>query len=110
MKGKEGDLFFFLIYLFILVLIALGLSLVVANEGYSSLLYMGFSLWWLLLRSTGSRLRRLSICGAQVLVTLPYVGSSRLGIPRLGIKPVPPVLAGRFLPTAPPGKSEKETL
>ena len=37
---------------------ACGLSLVVVSVGYSSLRYMGFSFWWLLLfQSTGSRCR-----------------------------------------------------
>ena len=53
----------------------LGLSLVVASRGYSSLWYMGFplrytgfSLWWLLfLWSTGSRVSRLSSYSFQAL-------------------------------------------
>ena len=43
---------------------ARGLSLVVVSGGYSSLRYVGFSLWWLLLlRSTGSRRVGFSSCG-----------------------------------------------
>ena len=44
---------------------------------------------------------RLSSCGAQAYL-LHYIWN----IPRLGIKPVSPALAGRFLSTALPGKSE----
>ena len=37
-------------------LLRTGFSLVAASVGYSSLWYVGFSLWWLLLlQSTGSR-------------------------------------------------------
>ena len=43
-----------------------GLSLVVASEGYSSLWFSGFSLWWLLLlQSMGSRHAGLSSCGTR---------------------------------------------
>ena len=44
--------FFWLRWVFVAVL---RLSLVVASGGYSSLWCMGFSLWWLLLWSAGSR-------------------------------------------------------
>ena len=58
------------------------LSLVVASRGCSSLLWVGFSLQWLLLlQSTDSRL------------------------PGLGTEPVFPALAGRFLSTGPPENS-----
>ena len=43
-----------------------GISLVVVSGGYSSLQFVGFSLWWLLLlRSTGSRSVGFSSCGAR---------------------------------------------
>ena len=74
---------FFLMHLFILFIYfwlcwvfvaAHGLSLAVASGGYSSLWCVGFSLWWLLLRSTGSRhvgsvvaARGLSSCGLWAL-------------------------------------------
>ena len=44
--------------------------------------------------------RRLSSCGPQA--QLP---SSMCNLPRPGIKPVSPALAGEFLTTGPPGKS-----
>ena len=49
-------IYFWLLYIFWVFVAARGLSLVVANGGYSSLQCAGFSLpWLLLLRSTGSR-------------------------------------------------------
>ena len=60
------------------------LSLVALSWGYSSLWYLVFSLWWILLWSTGSRCASFSICSTQAqqlwhtgLVSLWPVGSSR---------------------------------
>ena len=59
------------IYLFIFgctgsLLLHTGFSLVAASRGYSSLLCMGFSFWWLLLlRSTGSRCMGFSSCSTR---------------------------------------------
>ena len=78
-----------------------GLSLVAVSRGYSSLRCTGFSLQWLLLlQSMGSRHVGFSSCGtwAQLL-------RSMWDLPRPGLKPVSPAMAGRFLTTAPPGKS-----
>ena len=48
---KNLFIYFWLRWVFVAVH---GLSLVAASGGYSSLQYVGFSLWWLLLlRSTG---------------------------------------------------------
>ena len=60
-----------------------------------------------------------SRCGAQApdtqaqqlwltgLVALRHVGSSRMwDLPRSGLEPVSPALAGRFSTTAPPGKPQ----
>ena len=77
---------------------ACGLSLVAVSGGYSSLRCAGFSLWWLLLWSTGSRHAVFSTCStwaqqlwlsgsrAQAqqlwrtnLVASRHVGSSRTG-------------------------------
>ena len=45
-----------------------GLSLVAASGGYSSLRWVGFALWWLLLlQSLGSRCVGFSSCGSQAL-------------------------------------------
>ena len=55
-----------------------------------------------------------SCCGAQALVCKGFSSCSTQAqlpfglwdLPRLGIKPVSPALAGRFLTTGPPGKSK----
>ena len=77
-----------------------GLSLVAASGGYSSLRCAGFSLQqFLLLRSTGSRCTCFSSCGtrAQLLCGM-------WNLPRPGLEPVSPALAGGLLTTEPPGK------
>ena len=69
------------------------------------------------MRSTGSRCtgfssygtwvleRRLSSCGTWALLL-----RGMWDLPRPGIKPESPALAGGFLTTAPPGKSEQSFL
>ena len=76
-------LFFFLLcWIFIAVL---GFSLVVASGDYSSLQYMGFSLWWLLLlQSMGSR-RAGSVVVAHGLCSLMACGI----FPDQGLNPCP---------------------
>ena len=112
-------LFFKFIYLWLhWVFVAVhGLSLAAASGGYSSLWCTGFSLWWLLLlQSMGSRhtgfsssgLRalegRLSSCGAWAQLL-----HGMWDLPRPGIEPMSPALAGRFLTTVPPGQSQFST-
>ena len=102
-------IYFWLRWVFIAVH---GLPLVVASRGYSLLRCAGFSLQWLLLlRGVGSRCagfsscslqapeRRLSSCGirAQLLCGM-------WDLPRPGLEPMSPSLAGGFLTTVPPGK------
>ena len=53
-------IYFWLCWVFVA---ARGLSLVVESGGYSLLQCAGFSLWWLLLWSTGSRRSGFSSCG-----------------------------------------------
>ena len=78
-----------------------GLSLVAASAGSSSLQCVGFSLqWFLLLQSTGSRVH-----GLQWLCQSGLVAAQHVEFSRPEIEPVSPALTGRFLPTAPPGKS-----
>ena len=92
---------------------ACGLPLVVARGGYSLLRCVGFSLrWLLLLRSTGSRRTGFSSCGTWALEhRLSSCGArawllcGMWDLLRPGLKPVSPAMAGRFLTTAPPGKS-----
>ena len=117
------DVFFKILFIFCLCWVfvaARRLSLVAAWGGYSSLQCAGFSLQWLLLlQSTGSRHAgfsscgtwhsscgsqalelRLSSCGARALLLC-----SMWDLPGPRHEPMCPALAGRFLTTAPPGKS-----
>ena len=112
--------FFFKINLFIYLFICLrwvffatrGLSLVAGSRGYPSLWCTGFSLQWLLLSwSMGSRHAGFSSCGLRALEhRLSSCGAwdqlfhGMWDLPRPGIEPVSPALAGGFLTTAPPGK------
>ena len=76
-----------------------GLSLAAASGGHSSSRCAGLSLSWpLLLRSTGSRR-----AGSVVVAHGPQL-RSMWDLPRPGLEPVSPALAGRFSTTAPPGK------
>ena len=100
------NFFFKIIYLFIYLWLCWvfvsvrGLSLVAASGGHSSSRCADFSLSRpLLLRSTGSR-RASSVIvahGARLL-------RGMWDLPRPGLEPVSPALAGRLSTTAPPGK------
>ena len=90
---------------------ARGLSLVAVSGGYSLLLCAGFSLLWLLLRSTGSRHTGFSSCGSRALDrrlsscgTWTQLLCGMWDLPGPGLKPVSPALAGEFSTTVPPGK------
>ena len=75
-----------------------GLSLVAARGGHSSSRCAGLSLSRpLLLRSTGSR--RAGNCGSRAQLL-----RGMWDLPRPGLEPVSPALAGRLPTTAPPGK------
>ena len=110
---------YFLFYLFVFIfgcvgssLLRMGFSLVAASGGYSSLWCTGFSLRWLfLLRSTGSRRSGFCSCGSRALEhRLSSCGAwasllnGMWDLPRPGLEPVSPALAGGFLTTAPPGE------
>ena len=97
------------------------LSLVAASGGYSSLRCVGFSLHWLLLlQSTSSRHTGFNSCGVGSVdaalglqshclsscSTWVYLSCSTWDLPKSGIEPVSPALAGGFLTTGPPGKSD----
>ena len=76
------------------------LSLVEASRSHSSSQCAGLSLSRpLLLRSTGSR-----HAGSVVVAHGP---SCSRDLPRPGLEPVSPALAGRFSTTAPPGKPQE---
>ena len=105
--SERPSFFFFFFNLFIYfwlcwVLVSVrGLSLVAASRGHSSSRCAGLSLSRPLLRSE-LQTRRLSSCGsrAQLLRGL-------WDLPRPGLEPVSPALAGRFSTTAPPGKPRR---
>ena len=50
-----------------------------------------------------------SCCGAWALDALRFSGCSMWNLPRLGIKPMFPILAVGFFTTGPPGKSLKSS-
>ena len=123
-QSSSVILFFFelinqVIYLFIyfwlhwVFVAAHRLSLVVASGGYSSLQCAGFSLrWLLLLRSMGFRRTGFCNCGTWALEhRLSSCGAwaqllrSMWDLPRPGLKPMSPALAGGLPTTVPPGKS-----
>ena len=77
-----------------------GLSPVAASGGHSSSRCAGLSLSQpLLLRSTGSRCAGSVSCGSRAQSL-----RGMWDLPRPGLEPVSPTLAGRFSTTAPPGK------
>ena len=81
----------------------MGFSLVAQAGAALELWCVGFSLWWLfLLQSKGSGVYGLSSCGSWAL--LPH---RMWHLPRPGIEPISPVLAGRFLTTGQPRKCLK---
>ena len=91
-----------------------GLSLVEAGEDSSqAAVFKLLTVVVLLSPSTGSRCSDFSGCGFQALEhRLIRCGAwawflcGTWNLPGPGIKPVSPVLAGRFLSTVPPGKSK----
>ena len=118
----------FIIWLRWVFVAAHRLSLVAASGSYSWLWCVGFSLRWLLLLwSTGSRHVGFSSCGTRASVVVAhrlsscgswalerrlrscgvwtYLLNGMWDLPRPGLEPVSPALAGGFLTTAPPGKS-----
>ena len=95
-----------------------GLSLVGASGRYSSSPCAGFSFrCFLLLWSMGSRRVGFSSCGSRALErrlsncgTWAWLLRGMWDLPRPGLKPMSPALAGGFLTTAPPGKSQIDIL
>ena len=76
-----------------------GLSLLVASGGHSSSRCAGLSLSQPLVAEHRLQMRRLSNCGSRAeLLRVMW------DLPRPGLEPASPALAGRFSTTAPPGK------
>ena len=115
---RGNILFFKLIILFIYLFIYLWLhwvffamcrlSLVVVSGGYSSLRCAGFSLRWLLCCGAwalGAWASAVVACGLSSCGKRAWLLRGMWDLPGPGLEPVSPALAGRFLTTAPPGKS-----
>ena len=112
-KGIEEEIVkdfsdFLFIYLFIFIYFwlcwvfvsARGLSVVVVSGDHSSSRCTGLSLLRpLFLRSTGSR-----HAGSVIVAHRPSCLCGMWDLPRPGLEPVSPALAGRFSTTVPPGK------
>ena len=111
--------FFFLIIIYLFIYLfwlcwvfvsVRGLPPVAASGGHSSSRRAGLSLSRpLLLRSTGFRRTGSAIVArgpshSAACGTFPDQGSNPWDLPRPGLEPVSPALAGRFSTTAPPGK------
>ena len=86
-------------------------SLVEVRGGYSLVTEHGFSLRWLfLVQSMGTRACGLGSCGSWALEhrlscgAQAYLLCGLWDLPRPGIEPMSPALAGRFFTTEPPGK------
>ena len=98
-------LFFFFKYLFFYLWLCWvfvsvqGLSLVVASGGHSWWRSAGLSLSRPLVAEHRLQTRRLSSCGSRAELL-----RGMWGLPRPGLEPASPALAGRFSTTAPPGK------
>ena len=106
---ERGSFFFsFKFYLFIYLWLCWvfvsvrGLSLVAASGGHSSSRCAGLSLSRTLVAEHRLQTRRLSSCGSQTQLL-----RGMWDLPRPGLEPVSPALAGRFSTTAPPGKPPK---
>ena len=124
---------FFYLYLFIYIfyfwlrqvfIAACRLSLVVVSGGYFSLWCTGFSLQWFLLlgaQALGMQASvvvawEISSCGSQALEcglsscgTQAQLFRGMWDLPRPGLEPVSPALAGGFLTTASPGMPSSRT-
>ena len=108
MKGFSFKFIYLFIYLWLCwVFVSVrGLSLVVAGGGHSSPRCAGLSLSQaLLLRSTGSRW-----AGSAIVAHGPSLLCGMWDLPRPGLEPVSPALAGRFPTAAPPGKPKKKVI
>ena len=100
----DFDLFIYLGLCWVLVSVR-GLSLVMASGGHSSSRCAGLSLSWPLVAEHRLETRRLSSCGSRTQLL-----RGMWDLPRPGLEPVSPALAGRFSTTAPPGKPQNMIL
>ena len=99
--------FFFLIFIYLFIYFWLcwvfvsvrGLSLVAASGGHSSSQCAGLTVAASLVAEHRLQMRRLSSCGSRAQLL-----RGMWDLPRPGLEPVSPALAGRFSTTAPLGK------
>ena len=96
-------LFYFILFIYLwlcwVFVSVRGLSLVAASGGHSSSPCVGLSLSRPLVAEHRLQTRRLSNCGSRAQLL-----RGMWDLPRPGLEPVSPALAGRFSTTAPPGK------
>ena len=90
--------YFWLCWVFVSVR---GLSLVAASGGHSSSRCAGLSLSRPLVAEHRLQMRRLSSCGSRAQLL-----RGMWDLPRPGLEPMSPALAGRLSTTAPPGKPQ----
>ena len=81
-----------------------GLSLVAASGGHSSSRCAGLSLSWPLVAEHRLQMHRLSSCGSRAQLL-----RGMWDLPRPGLEPVSPALAGRFSTNVLPGKPRGST-
>ena len=93
-------LFFFSLWLHWVSFAAHGLSLVTASSGYSAAV-----LRLLIVLTSHCRTWLLGSAGFRTCGTGGWLPRGTCILPWLGIEPMPPAQAGRFLTTEPPGKS-----
>ena len=99
-KGAQSILNLFIYFWLCWVFISVrGLSLVVASGGHSSSRCAGLSLSRPLVAEHRLQTRRLSNCGSRA-----HLLRAMWDLPRPGLEPVSPALAGRLSTTVPPGK------
>ena len=100
-KSVPSFFLFFCFFFFNLFLAALGLGPRCCMRAFSSCCAWASHCSGFSLQITGSRCAGFSSCGAQAQLLC-----SMWGLPGPGLEPVSPALAGGFLTTAPPGKSQ----
>ena len=108
---RRSQDFFCLIFIYLFIYLWLcwvfisvqGLPLVAASGGHSSSRCMGLSLSRPLVAEHRLQMRKLSNCGSR-----DQLLRGMWDLPRPGLEPVSPALAGRFSTPAPPGKSRSQ--
>ena len=100
LKNLTLFIYFWLCWVFVSVR---GLSLVAASGGHSSSRCAGLSLSRPLVVEHRLQTRKISSCGSRAQLL-----RGMWDLPRPGLEPVSPAVAGRLSTTAPPGKSQRK--